>query len=63
MTRKLILISALLFGLVLTSWTAFPQSAQEDPGVLRLKYATIVVPDYDEALRWYTDVLGLEKVQ
>jgi catechol 2,3-dioxygenase-like lactoylglutathione lyase family enzyme len=63
MTRKLYLISALLFAAILTSWTAFPQSTPEDPGVLRLKYATIVVPDYDQALRWYTDVLGLEKVQ
>jgi len=28
-----------------------------------MRYATIVVPDYDEALRWYTDVLGLEQVE
>jgi catechol 2,3-dioxygenase-like lactoylglutathione lyase family enzyme len=63
MKRKLYLISALLFAAILTSWTAFPQSAPEDPGVLRLKYVTIVVPDYDQALHWYTDVLGLEKVQ
>jgi catechol 2,3-dioxygenase-like lactoylglutathione lyase family enzyme len=63
MKRKLCLMSALLFAAILTSWAAFPQSAPEDPGVLRLRYATIVVPDYDEALRWYTGVLGLEKVE
>ncbi len=63
MKRKRFVTSAILFAAILTSWTAFPQSAPEDPGVLRLKYATIVVPDYDQALHWYTDVLGLEKVQ
>jgi catechol 2,3-dioxygenase-like lactoylglutathione lyase family enzyme len=63
MKRKLWLMPALLLAAILMSWTAFPQSAPEDPGVLRLRYATIVVPDYDEALRWYRDVLGLEKVE
>jgi catechol 2,3-dioxygenase-like lactoylglutathione lyase family enzyme len=56
-------MSALLFATILMSWAAFSQSPAEDPGILRLRYATIVVPDYDEALRWYTDVLGLEKVE
>ncbi len=63
MKSKIYVTPALLFAVVLTGWTAFPQSTPEDPGVLRLKYATIVVPDYDEALRWYTGVLGLEKVE
>jgi catechol 2,3-dioxygenase-like lactoylglutathione lyase family enzyme len=56
-------MSTLLFGTILTSWIPFPQSQDENPGIVRLRYATIVVPDYDEALRWYTDVLGLEKVE
>ena len=63
MNRKIWLTPALLLAATLMLWTAFAQSAPEDPGVLRLRYATIVVPDYDEALRWYRDVLGLEKVE
>ena len=56
-------MSALLFAAILPSWTALSQSQAEDPGIVRLRYATIVVPNYDEALRWYTGVLGLEKVE
>jgi catechol 2,3-dioxygenase-like lactoylglutathione lyase family enzyme len=63
MKRKLCLMSALLLAGTPLSWTAFPQSPAENPGIIRLRYATIVVPSYDEALRWYTDVLGLEKVE
>ena len=39
------------------------QSGDRDLGILRLRYVSIVVRDYDEALRWYTDVLGLEKTE
>jgi catechol 2,3-dioxygenase-like lactoylglutathione lyase family enzyme len=63
MKRQALVMSALLFGVIRTSWTSFPQSPAENPGIVRLRYATIVVPNYDEALRWYTDVLGLEKVE
>lgn len=63
MKRKLCLMSALLLAGTLLSWTALPQSLPENPGIVRLRYATIVVPNYDEALRWYTGVLGLEKVE
>jgi catechol 2,3-dioxygenase-like lactoylglutathione lyase family enzyme len=63
MKRQPWVMSTLLFGAILMSWTAFPQSPAENPGIVRLRYATIVVPNYDEALRWYTDVLGLEKVE
>ena len=43
-------------------------SAQTDPGVsetrvLQLRYVTILVKNYDEALAWYTSVLGLKKVE
>jgi catechol 2,3-dioxygenase-like lactoylglutathione lyase family enzyme len=31
--------------------------------VLHLRYVTVVVKDYDEALAWYTNVLGLSKVE
>jgi catechol 2,3-dioxygenase-like lactoylglutathione lyase family enzyme len=63
MKRKICLIAMLLLAATLLTWTAFPQSRAEDPGVVRLRYATIVVPNYDEALRWYTGVLGSEKVE
>lgn len=63
MKRKLCWISALLFAATLLTRTAYPQPQSENPGIVRLRYATIVVPNYDEALRWYTDVLGLEKVE
>ncbi|MBZ5554651.1 MAG: VOC family protein [Acidobacteriia bacterium] len=62
MKRQLGLMAALLFATLLSS-TVFPQSKAENPDIVRLRYATIVVPNYDEALRWYTDVLGLEKVE
>lgn len=63
MKRQLCLMFALLLSAMLPSATNYPQSPAEDPGVVRLRYATIVVPNYNEALRWYTDVLGLEKVE
>ena len=30
---------------------------------VQLRYVTVLVKDYEEALRWYTDVLGLKKVE
>ena len=63
MKRQLWVMSALLFAAILPSWAAASQSQAEDPGIVRLRYATIVVTNYDEALRWYTGVLGLEKVE
>lgn len=63
MKREVCSISALLFAATLLARTTCPRPQSESPGIVRLRYATIVVPDYDEALRWYTDVLGLEKVE
>jgi catechol 2,3-dioxygenase-like lactoylglutathione lyase family enzyme len=53
---------ALLFFLLLSTITA-SQSNDKGIGIVRLRYVAIVVPDYDEALRWYTDVLGFEKTE
>ena len=59
---RYLLAMVLLFAPMLLVTSAFPQSAEKgDLGILRLRYATIVVPDYDQALHWYTDVLGLVK--
>src|SRR5437667_4124067 len=56
-------IVVLLLGVVLLPVTTASQSADRDLGIVRLRYVTIVVRDYDEALRWYTNVLGLEKTE
>jgi catechol 2,3-dioxygenase-like lactoylglutathione lyase family enzyme len=63
MVRRACLAFPFLFGLMLVGAVAFSQSEQKDLGIVRLRYATIVVPDYNEALHWYTDVLGLEKTE
>lgn len=56
-------LAILLFGPMLFALSAFSQSTATDLGILRLRYATVVVPDYDQALHWYTDVLGLVKTE
>src|SRR6266403_6285738 len=48
---------------VLLPVTTASQSADRDLGIVRLRYVTIVVRNYDEALKWYTNVLGLEKTE
>jgi catechol 2,3-dioxygenase-like lactoylglutathione lyase family enzyme len=61
--RRRLTIVVLLFTSMLLPAVAFSQLADKPPVITRLRYATIVVPDYDQALHWYTDVLGLEKVE
>src|SRR6184192_2499769 len=56
-------IAVLLLGMALLPVIALSQSESKDLGIVRVRYVTIVVPDYDEALNWYTNVLGLEKVE
>jgi catechol 2,3-dioxygenase-like lactoylglutathione lyase family enzyme len=53
----------LLLGVVLFPVITVSQSADRDLGIVRVRYVTIVVRDYAEALHWYTDVLGLEKTE
>jgi len=53
----------LLLGTVLLPAITLSQPGDRDLGIVRLRYVTIVVRDYDEALHWYTNVLGLEKVE
>jgi catechol 2,3-dioxygenase-like lactoylglutathione lyase family enzyme len=41
-----------------------PARAQAAPAPsVQLRYVTVLVNDQDEALRWYTEVLGLKKVE
>lgn len=53
----------LLSGLLLLPVITVPQPGDSDLGIVRIRYVTIVVRDYDEALKWYTNVLGLEKTE
>lgn len=46
--------------LILASLMALGALAQE-PLITRLDHVTVFVKDYDEALKWYTEILGLEK--
>jgi len=52
--RFLIVTAALL-----TCQFAFAEEKQ--PAITRLGHVTVFVKDYDEALKWYTQTLGLEK--
>ena len=61
--RRWLILVVLLFAPMLLGEIPYSQSKGRDLGIVRLRYATIVVRDYDQALRWYTDVLGLEKAE
>jgi uncharacterized glyoxalase superfamily protein PhnB len=61
--RRVCVTFAVLFAPMLLAVLAPSQSGERDLGIVRLKYATVVVRDYDEALHWYTDILGLEKTE
>jgi uncharacterized glyoxalase superfamily protein PhnB len=61
--RRSYLIFAVVFAPVLLALFPSAQSGERDLGIVRLRYATIVVRDYDQALNWYTGVLGLEKTE
>jgi predicted enzyme related to lactoylglutathione lyase len=42
---------------------AAPQPGLNDPGFLRLKYVAVLVRDYEEGFKWYTEVLGWRKIE
>jgi len=56
-------LASLLLAPILLAGLCHAQSHENSLGVVRLKYATVVVRDYDQALRWYTEVLGFEKTE
>ena len=61
-----LIILMFLMGFPFTTGTAqraAPSSSEEASGITNLRFATILVGDYDEALKWYTEVLGFEKLQ
>ena len=55
--------AALLLAPIVLAGICCPQSDEKDLGVVRLKYAAVVVRDYEQALHWYTEVLGFEKTE
>lgn len=60
--KKATLILLLSTGLAIPLHLA-PAAEDSDgfAGITHLRYVTVAVKDYDEALRWYTKVLGFEK--
>jgi catechol 2,3-dioxygenase-like lactoylglutathione lyase family enzyme len=56
-------LAVLLLAIVLAPAITLSQPETSDPGIIGLRYVSIVVRDYDEALHWYTGVLGLEKIE
>jgi catechol 2,3-dioxygenase-like lactoylglutathione lyase family enzyme len=55
---------AVLAGCLLATRPARATNGSEDSAVvLHLRYVTVVVKDYDAALAWYTNVLGLRKLE
>jgi uncharacterized glyoxalase superfamily protein PhnB len=61
--KKLAMALLLLAGTVSFGSGQTPASAGDGEGFTRLKFATVLVRDYDEGLRWYVDVLGFRKLQ
>lgn len=56
-------LALLALSMVLLPAMGVSQSDDRDLGIVRLRYVTIVVRDYDKALKWHTNVLGLEKTE
>jgi uncharacterized glyoxalase superfamily protein PhnB len=65
MKRKaLVAFTLLVAGAALGhAQAAATPTSKADPGITRLNFATILVRDYDEALHWYTEVLGFTKLR
>ncbi len=62
--RIALCIVAVLTGCLLATRPARANTGPEDSAaVLHLRYVTVVVKDYDAALAWYTNVLGLRKLE
>ena len=57
-------IIAALSEFLLATGPALAATVSDDSAaVLHLRYVTVVVKNYDEALAWYTNVLGLKKLE
>lgn len=54
-------MTILALSMILLPAIGVSQSGDRDLGIVRLRYVTIVVRDYDEALKWYTSFLEIAK--
>jgi catechol 2,3-dioxygenase-like lactoylglutathione lyase family enzyme len=57
------LLGTLLGALLLVAGPGYSDSGTDAAAVIQLRYVTVVVKSYDEALAWYTNVLGLKKIE
>jgi catechol 2,3-dioxygenase-like lactoylglutathione lyase family enzyme len=58
---KLVWMSVLACSFLFTSGRVYAQASPASS--IQLRYVTVLVKNQEEALRWYTDVLGLKKVE
>jgi catechol 2,3-dioxygenase-like lactoylglutathione lyase family enzyme len=56
-------IGMALSGLLAVANPALAGTESNAAAVLHLRYVTVVIKNYDEALAWYTQVLGLKKIE
>lgn len=63
MKKQIARASILFMTLAAFSQIMVSQASEDDIGIRRLRYVTILVRNYDEALNWYTKVLGMEKTE
>ncbi|HSS20415.1 MAG TPA: DUF1579 family protein [Pyrinomonadaceae bacterium] len=63
--KKVLRVFLLVFGLSVLGSAQVNMSFDEGDavGITKLNFATVLVRDYDEALKWYTEVLGFQKIQ
>lgn len=61
--RTATILGAFLSAVLLAGGVASAETGTVAAAVLRLRYVTVVVRNYDEALSWYTNVLGLKKIE
>jgi hypothetical protein len=57
------ILGAFLSGVLFAVRLASAETATDAATVLQLRYVTVVVKSYDDALSWYTNVLGLRKIE
>jgi catechol 2,3-dioxygenase-like lactoylglutathione lyase family enzyme len=63
MTQHRSLFLAAAFTVLLSPAGAIAQTEPADSSILQLKYVTVLVRNYDDALSWYTKTLGLKTIE
>ncbi len=57
------IVAVLTVCLLVTTPARATTGSEDSAAVLHLRYLTVVGKDYDAALAWYTNVLGLRKFE